>query len=88
MTACDPPPPARRTAAPAPFNFYFASRLRLFAAGSPVLVYDSGVQQRTDSILVFPRFPAASPGSGQVAVVGLNYGPNNAGAVIWPNLLG
>ena len=63
-------------------------RLRLFAAGSPVLVYDSGVQQRTDSILVFPRFPAASPRSGEVAVVGLNYGPTFASAVVWPNRLG
>ncbi len=63
-------------------------RLRLYAAGSPVLVYDSGLRQRTDSILVFPRYPAASPGSGQVAVVGLNYGPRNASAVAWPNLLG
>lgn len=62
--------------------------LRLYAAGSPVLVYDSGRQQRTDSILVFPRYPAASPFSGQVAVIGLNYGLNSASAVIWPNLLG
>jgi hypothetical protein len=52
------------------------------------LIYDSGLQQRTDSILVFPRYPAASPLSGQVAVIGLNYGPNGAGAVTWPNLLG
>ena len=62
--------------------------LRLYAAGSSDLVYDSGLQQRTDSILVFPRYPAASPLSGQVAVIGLNYGPNHADAVIWPNLLG
>ena len=62
--------------------------LRLYAAGSTVLIYDSGLQERTDSILVFPRYPAASPLSGQVAVIGLNYGPNGAGAVIWPNLLG
>ena len=62
--------------------------LRLYAAGSPVLVYDSGPQQRTDSILIFPRDPAASPFSGQVAVVGLNYGFNSAAAVSWPNTLG
>lgn len=62
--------------------------LRLYAAGSTELIYDSGLQQRTDSILVFPRYPATSPLSGQVAVIGLNYGPNGAGAVIWPNLLG
>jgi hypothetical protein len=62
--------------------------LRLYAAGSSVLVYDSGLQQRTDSILVFPRYPAASPSSGQVAVIGLDYGLNSANAVIWPNLLG
>ena len=62
--------------------------LRLYAAGSTDLIYDSGLQQRTDSILVFPRYPAASPLSGQVAVIGLNYGSNGAGAVIWPNLLG
>jgi hypothetical protein len=53
-----------------------------------VLVYDSGLQQRTDSILVFPRFPAASPRSGEVAVVGLNQGFGSAAAVIWPNILG
>ena len=62
--------------------------LRLYAAGSTELIYDSGLQQRTDSILVFPRYPAASPLSGQVAVIGLNYGRNGAGAVTWPNLLG
>lgn len=62
--------------------------LRLYAAGSPVLIYDSGLQQRTDSILVFPRYPAASPSSGQVAVVGLNYTWDSAAAVIWPNTLG
>lgn len=62
--------------------------LRVYAAGSSELIYDSGLQERTDSILVFPRYPAASPLSGQVAVIGLNYGPNGAGAVIWPNLLG
>jgi hypothetical protein len=62
--------------------------LRLYAAGSTELIYDSGLQQRTDSILVFPRYPAASPLSGQVAVIGLNYWRNGAGAVSWPNLLG
>ncbi|MEO8806536.1 MAG: hypothetical protein ABI433_10655 [Burkholderiaceae bacterium] len=62
-------------------------RLRLFAEGSTTLIYDSGVQNRTDSILIHPRFPAASARSGEVAVVGLNYGFVNAGAVVWPNLL-
>ena len=62
-------------------------RLRLFAQGSSTLIYDSGVQNRTDSILIHPGFPAASSRSGEVAVVGLNYGFVNAGAVIWPNLL-
>ena len=63
-------------------------QLRLYAAASPVLVYDSGLRQRTDSILVFPRFPAASQFSGEVAVVGLNHGFSSASAVSWPNLLG
>jgi len=62
--------------------------LRLYAAGSSVLIYDSGLQQRTDSILVFPRYPVASPFSGQVAVVGLNYGFGSAAVVSWPNILG
>ena len=62
--------------------------LRLYAAGSPVLVYDSGLQARTDSVLIFPRFPASSSRSGEVAVVGLNYNVNSASAVIWPNILG
>lgn len=62
--------------------------LRLYAAASSVLVYDSGLQRRMDSILVFPRYPAASPFSGQVAVVGLNYDLGFATAVSWPNTLG
>lgn len=62
--------------------------LRLYAAASTVLIYDSGLQQRTDSILVFPRFPAASPRAGEVAVVGLNYGLNSASVVSWDNILG
>ncbi|MDH5538035.1 MAG: hypothetical protein OEY03_01410 [Rhizobacter sp.] len=62
--------------------------LRLYAAGSPDLIYDSGLQQRTDSILVFPRYPAASPLSGQVAVVGLNHDFGSSAAVSWPNTLG
>ena len=72
-------------------NQHSASRfctLRLYAAGSTELIYDSGTVQRTDSILIFPRYPAASPLSGQVAVIGLNYGPNGALAVSWDNLLG
>lgn len=62
-------------------------RLRLFAEGSSTLIYDSGVQNRTDSILIHPRFPGASPRSGEVAVIALNYGFASAGAVVWPNLL-
>ena len=63
-------------------------RLRLYAAGSTTLIYDSGQQTRTDSIIVYPRFPAASPRSGEVSVIGLNYGLNSASAVQWLNLLG
>lgn len=62
--------------------------LQLFAAGSSVLIYDSGVQARPDSILIFPRFPASSPRSGEVAVIALNYGTRFAEAVTWPNTLG
>ena len=62
--------------------------LRLYAAGSNVLIYDSGLQQRTDSIIIFPRFPAASSRSGEVAVIGLNYNVNGASAVSWSNVLG
>lgn len=62
--------------------------LRLYAAGSPVLVYDSGLQARTDSILIFPRFPASSSRSGEIAVVGVNYDGNSATAFIWQNVLG
>lgn len=63
-------------------------RLNLYAAGSKVLIYDSGVHQRTDSIIVFPRFPAASQFPGEVAVVGLNFGSGSTAAVQWPNQLG
>ncbi len=68
----------------------FDCELDLFAAGDPRLVYNSGVQSRTDSVIVFPRFPAGRPDSGQVAVVGLNFGFSSglATAVIWPNTLG
>ncbi|MDP3821632.1 MAG: hypothetical protein Q8R33_09165 [Burkholderiales bacterium] len=62
-------------------------RLRLYAENSPTLIYDSGVQPRPDSILIHPRFPAASARSGEVAVTAVNYGFVNAGAVVWPNLL-
>lgn len=62
--------------------------LRLYAAGSSTLIYDSGPQQRTDSILIFPRFPASSSRSGEVAVAGLNYRYSSANLVVWPNLLG
>ena len=63
-------------------------RLRLYAAGSATLIYDSGQQARTDSIIVYPRFPASSSRSGEVAVIGLNYTRNSASAVRWDNLLG
>ena len=63
-------------------------RLLLYAAGSPTLIYDSGQQTRTDSIIVHPRFPASSSRSGEVAVVALNYSANRASAVLWPNTLG
>ena len=63
-------------------------RLRLYAAGSPTLIYDSGQQTRTDSIIVHPRFPASSSRNGEVAVVALNYSANRASAVLWPNTLG
>lgn len=65
-------------------------RLQLYAARSSVLIYDSGpqLQARTDSIIIFPRFPAASNRSGEVAVIGLNYNVNGASAVSWPNYLG
>ena len=64
--------------------------LDLYAAASPTRVYNSGLGPRTDSIIVFPRFPAGRPDSGQVAVVGLNFGFSSglATAVIWPNTLG
>ncbi len=62
--------------------------LRLFAAGSSISVYDSGLQRRPDSILIFARYPAASAFSGQVAVVGLNYLSGPVSAVSWPNTLG
>ena len=63
-------------------------RLRLYAAGSTTLIYDSGQQSRPDSIIVYPRFPASSSRSGEVAVIGLNYTSNSASAVRWDNLLG
>jgi hypothetical protein len=59
-------------------------RLQLYATGSPVLVYDSDLQPRTDSIVVYPRFPAG----GEVAVVGLNFDGGSAAMVSWPNVLG
>lgn len=62
--------------------------LRLFAAGSSVPVYDSGLQRRPDSILIFARYQAASASSGQVAVVALNYLSGSVSAVSWLNTLG
>ncbi len=63
--------------------------LRIYAApGSNVLVYDSGLQLRTDAILIFPRFPATSLRANEVAVIGLNYGADSVSVFVWPNLLG
>ena len=58
-------------------------QLRLRRATDGVLVYDSLVQPRTGTILIYP----ADPVSGLVAVVGLNYTFNSASAVVWPNTL-
>ena len=58
-------------------------RLRLRRATDGVLVYDSAVQPRAGTILIYP----ADPVSGLVAVIGLNYTFNNASAVVWPNTL-
>ncbi len=66
----------------------FDCELDLFATGFPGLIYNSGLRPRTDSIIVFPRFPAGHPRSGEVAVVGLNHGLTSASAAIWPNSLG
>ena len=62
--------------------------LRLFAARSSIPVYDSGLQRRPDSILIFARYQAASASSGQVAVVALNYLSGPVSAVSWLNTLG
>lgn len=58
-------------------------QLRLRRATDGVLVYDSAVQPRAGTILIYP----AEPVSGLVAVVGLNYTFNSASAVVWPNTL-
>ena len=58
-------------------------RLRLRRASDGVLVYDSGLQVRTSSIVIFP----ADPASGLVAVVGVNFNSSAANAVSWPNIL-
>lgn len=58
-------------------------QLRLRRATDGVLVYDSQVQPRAGTILIYP----ADPVSGLVAVVGLNYTFNSASAVVWPNTL-
>ena len=62
--------------------------LRLFAAGSSVPVYDSGLQRRPGSILIFARYSASSASAGQVAVVALNYLSGPVTAVSWLNTLG
>ena len=58
-------------------------QLRLRRATDGVLVYDSAVQPRAGTILIYP----ADPLSGLVAVVGLDYTFNSASAVVWPNTL-
>jgi hypothetical protein len=58
-------------------------RLRLSRASDGVLVYDSGVRQRTDAIIVFP----ADAVTGLVGVVGLNYTYTDATVVGWANVL-
>ena len=66
----------------------FDCELDLFATGFPGLIYNSGLRPRTDSIIVFPRFPAGLARSGEVAVVGLNHGLTSASVAIWSNSLG
>ena len=58
-------------------------QLRLRRATDGVSVYDSAVQPRAGTILIYP----ADPVSGLVAVVGLDYTFNSASAVVWPNTL-
>jgi hypothetical protein len=58
-------------------------RLRLSRASDSVLVYDSGLRQRTDAIIVFP----ADAVTGLVGVVGLNYTYTDANVVGWANVL-
>ncbi|HEY8707124.1 MAG TPA: hypothetical protein VIM34_03915 [Burkholderiaceae bacterium] len=58
-------------------------RLRLRRATDGVPVYDSAVQPRAGTILIYP----ADPVSGLVAVVGLDYTFSSASAVVWPNTL-
>jgi len=58
-------------------------RLRLSRASDGVLVYDSGLRQRADAIVVFP----ADPAIGLVGVVALNYDNSNVNAAGWANLL-
>ncbi len=58
-------------------------RMRLRRASDNVLVYDSGLRQRTGAIVIYP----ADPATGLVGVAGVNLGVTNATAVIWPNIL-
>ena len=58
-------------------------RLRLSRASDGVLVYDSGLRQRTDAIVVFP----ADATVGLVGVVALNYTGTDASMVSWANVL-
>ena len=58
-------------------------RLTVRRANDGVLVYDSGLRQRTGAILLFPSDPLI----GFVGALGLNYSGSSAGAVSWPNIL-
>lgn len=58
-------------------------RLRLSRASDDVLVYDSGLRQRADAIVVFPADAAV----GLVGVVALNYTYSDANVVSWANVL-
>lgn len=58
-------------------------RLQVRRVSDRVLVYDSGLRQRTGSILLFPSDPLI----GFVGAVGLNYDGNSASMVNWPNIL-
>jgi len=58
-------------------------RLRLSRASDGIVVYDSGLRQRTDAIVVFP----ADATVGLVGVVALNYTSADASVASWANVL-